>query len=272
MFSEPFRKVTVIDDLEQSKSVCKYLLGFDVLAIDVEGIDLSLSGTISLIQIAISCGEVYIFDVLALGNELFCASHLLPILSNPLILKLCYDGRCDCDILYHKHGVRVFGFFDIQILYTLLFQSGRDPFLKGLHRAMRTPGLLLSKSDIDIKAAKKFSWQSVCESSQEILERPLKPDLIEYCAIDVSCLFSMYYQWHCLVSVNIVSLMTNQRIQEFVCRDRSRKITMSHVDFDPSSYKGYRFNHRLYSNGEKTAAASTALPVYMFPGVISLKA
>ena len=101
---------------------------------DMEGAP--LGHATSLLQLAKSENEIYIFDVLKLGQSLFDAKHLLPILANPGILKLCYDCRCDAEALFNQHRVLVHGFYDLQIVYTSLFQGINDPYLKGLHRAV----------------------------------------------------------------------------------------------------------------------------------------
>jgi len=127
----------------------------------------------SLLQIAISENEVYIFDVLKLGQELFNAVHLSSILENPGVLKLCYDCRCDAEALLKQHHVPVRGLYDLQIVYTSLFQQASDPYLKGLHRAVER---LVSPENalnfIDRKKAIKKQWMN-CGPMQTLLQRPL---------------------------------------------------------------------------------------------------
>ncbi len=119
--SSPARRPLVIDTLHAAGRACAALRGHRILAMDLEGAPLETR--ISLLQIAILVApppniepeeeedaagghtaatsgtgrvapyHVYLFDVLALGQVLFDASHLRPILSDPAVLKLCYDCR-----------------------------------------------------------------------------------------------------------------------------------------------------------------------------------
>ena len=125
----------LIDTLEEAKQVCARLHKCRVVALDIEQTPIG-QRQLSLLQIAVSRTEIYIFDVYCLGQELFDAQHLLPLLSDPKVLKLVYDCRNDIHALSMQHGVRVHGFYDLQIVYTSLFEPPNYPYLKGLHRAV----------------------------------------------------------------------------------------------------------------------------------------
>jgi ribonuclease D len=83
----------VIDTLDAADRACVTLLNQRVIALDLEGAP--LADRISLLQIASGDGstEVFLFDVLALGQSLFQKTRLGSILSDPTVLKLCYDCR-----------------------------------------------------------------------------------------------------------------------------------------------------------------------------------
>lgn len=223
------RNITFITSIEDSKVICSQrLMHCKVVAVDVEGVNLGYHGVVSLIQVAVSEFEIYIFDVLVLGNEVFDASNLLPVFTNPCILKLCYDARCDCETLFARYGIRAFGFYDLQIVYTLLFQQQGDPYLKGLHRAMQAPGLLFNPADVANKVSRKRQWSA--SKTHEFFERPLPQDLLDYCAADVACLMIMHKAWSSRVSQVRIVVMTQQRIVSHIyCKSWNR--TMSRVDF-----------------------------------------
>jgi ribonuclease D len=211
-----------------------------VVGFDMEGVKLGRDGTTSLIQLSASADEVYIFDVLALGQELFSATHLLPILSNPYIKKLCYDCRCDAEALYHQHGVLAYGLYDLQIVYTALFQSTSDQYLKGLHKALQSPGILKPSEVAGMvkrKLASKQEWAA--NNFEFVLARPLSSEFLKYCASDVAYLFRMHQLWSPYVCEKAILSTTHNRMELFIYRilpktqeQKSRK--MSIVDFGKS--------------------------------------
>ena len=214
------------------------------IAIDIEGINLGSHGVLSLIQIATSISDIYIFDVLTLKHDLFNASNLLPLLSNPSILKLCFDARCDCETLFFQYGIRVHGFYDLQIVYTIFFQPNNDPFLKGLHKAMQAPGLSLDADDLNHKINLKKTWS--LHQTYEFFHRPLSEALLQYCASDVSCLMQMYAQWSSKILSARVIWMTHQRIINHIYKKKNNFIPMSRVDFHIPQMHFYarKFNKR----------------------------
>ncbi|EFA84207.1 3'-5' exonuclease domain-containing protein [Heterostelium album PN500] len=73
-----------------------------VIAIDVEGLEMGKQGEISLVQVGLMSGRVFLFDVLRLGQQLFDRG-LRQILESNNILKIVHDCRRDSEILYHRH-------------------------------------------------------------------------------------------------------------------------------------------------------------------------
>ena len=114
--------IVVVESLPKAHDVCEKLKKLTVIAVDIEGINISNGGTVSLVQIAASSHEVYLFDILALGNMVFTQAYLQPIFRDPNILKLCYDCRCDCAALRELTHGDVCSFYDLQVVYTTLYQ------------------------------------------------------------------------------------------------------------------------------------------------------
>jgi len=228
-----------IDDSTKAAEVCKHLGQKNLLGFDMEGLGLGRNGTTSLIQLSASRDEVYVFDVLALGHELFSASHLLPIFSSHNIIKLCYDCRCDAEALFHQHGVLVNGLYDLQIVYTALFQNSNDKYLKGLHKALQSPGIL-QPTEIECmvkrKMAAKQEWAA--DNFDLVLARPLSDDFLQYCAADVAYLFRMYELWAPHVCRRLVIGITQQRMKMFIHLTQQQiqiqKKQMSLLDFSKS--------------------------------------
>ena len=232
-------KIVFVNDLERAASVCRDLLRLNVVGLDMEGMTLGRNGTTSLLQLSASADEVYIFDVWTLGQELFSAAFLLPILTSPIIIKLCYDCRCDAEALFYQHGVLAFGLYDLQIVYTTLFQSVGDPYLKGLHKALQAPGVLEPDeitSMVRRKLVAKQEWKA--NNFDSVFARPLPSEFLQYCATDVAYLFRMYQLWSALVSRDLVMEITQQRMRQFIKltppQKQAQKKMMSRLDFGKS--------------------------------------
>ena len=227
-----------VDNFADAACACNRLQSLRVVGLDMEGCSLGRNGTTSLLQLSASAHEVYIFDVLMLGPELFSV-YLGPlILSNPHILKLCYDCRSDADALFHKHRVLAFGLYDLQIVYTALFQSAKDPFLKGMLKALQSPGVLHpdeAAAMLRRKLANKKEWSQ--NRFDAVLQRPLAPEFVRYCATDVAYLFRMHQLWSPRVPERHILETTHQRMQRFIYRTPSQVLlsqkgrTMSRLDF-----------------------------------------
>ena len=216
--------IQLVDTMEEARLACTELRRCKVVAFDMEGDQLGRHGKTSLLQLAISKEKVFVFDVLALGPSLFMDENLLSsILRDPSIIKLCYDCRCDSEALFYLHGVLPQGLYDLQIAYTLLYQQGTDPFLKGLHKALQAPGVRCSAMII----AQKLATKQQSNFGRLMMERPIPPPLLAYCASDVTHLFTMYELWSPqLISVDT---MTRQRMLQYV--NRQGRWCMSRLDF-----------------------------------------
>lgn len=227
------RLIIYIEDFEAAEAACDIIRKHPVIAFDMEGSNLGKNGNVSLIQIAISTEIVYIFDVLILGIRIFEKNTLLPILTDPTILKLCYDCRSDCATLVHCFGVHPYGFFDLQVVYTYVFQHRSDPYLKGYHKAMQALGHndIVLQNDLQSKKHFKAIWKTSSLSHAMLFHRPLPQMFVNYCAIDVVYLFKMYSSWH--LSKRFVVRTTYQRFWKFISRkdkDFSSN-NMARIDF-----------------------------------------
>lgn len=96
------------------------------IAVDLEGIDLSRDGKLCIAQVGLTSDPeiVFIFDVIALGRDLF-THGLKEILESAAIIKLVYDIRCDSDALFHQFGVTPKPVFDVQVSSSLQWQRSK---------------------------------------------------------------------------------------------------------------------------------------------------
>ena len=200
-----------------------------VLAFDMEGAPLGTHT--SLLQLAFSPYEIYVFDVITLGQSLFDASHLLPILTDPKILKLCYDCRGDAGALFHQHRVRAYGFYDLQIVYASLFPTQHsNGFLRGLHRALECT---LAPQDAcaftERKMALKQRWR-MNKEDLSLRQRPLLPETVTYAAADVAHLFDMFRQWSPFFTQrSVVATSTLRMLNSLAAFSSPQK--KAHIDF-----------------------------------------
>ena len=90
------------------------------LALDTEGVRLSRTGQLTLLQVGTAEGRVFVFDVLTLGDAAFSAAppdaaSLRQVLEDRARTKLVWDVRRDSDALHHQHSVTLAGVLDVQL-------------------------------------------------------------------------------------------------------------------------------------------------------------
>jgi len=229
------KKIHWIQNLQETATACAHIVRYKYISLDMEGLNLcERHGVTSLVQIGVSGSEVYVFDALALGRALFCTEenaplHLGIILTDARIVKLCYDCRADARALHLRHSILPCGLYDLQIVYTLLYQSYTDPFLKGMHKAMQQA--CVSQQEVNLKMNTK---KMGCDLIHRFFERPLACSIMQYCALDAACLFQMYAKWAEFVDDKVVLEMTDERIRKFMYDSSEKRripLTMSKIDF-----------------------------------------
>ena len=221
-------KIHFVDNWADAARACA-----DIKTKAAVGLDMELIAggkTTAVVQVAVSSMEVYVFDALVLGQPLFDACYLLPVLVDPRILKLCYDCRSDAEVLFNRHGVRAYGLYDMQMVFTSLFQSHTDPYLKGLRRAVQ---VMLSPHDARAFADAKSNMKRrfAAEASASLLvaaaatdeacvmsARPLTNETLLYCAEDAAMLMRMHSAWAGLVDTEEVVLGTLDRAARHIFR------------------------------------------------------
>lgn len=112
---------------------------FPSLFIDLEGIQLSQRGSISIISLYIpSRKRVYLIDIYKLENEAFStvnrhSKSIKFILESPVILKVLFNIRHDSDALFSLYGISINGVRDIQLI-ELGTRKGPKDFLASLDK------------------------------------------------------------------------------------------------------------------------------------------
>jgi ribonuclease D len=224
-----------VDTWDKVRSVCTYVYGggYTVFAFDLEGVNLGRNGQVTLLQLAVDETCVFCFDVLLLGPALLGRHYLGPLFMSPHVVKVCFDCRVDGDVLHSQMGVRLSRVYDIQVLYTLLYQSENDRFLKGLRHVLQSSGIIPCPHQLHCVLSAKTKIKQLMSTNVQLFKmRPLTPELLQYCSADVVFLLRMYRVWHHLRQHQHVIDLSMRRLHGFLNRPKeipSRQ--MSVLDF-----------------------------------------
>ncbi|CAC5423187.1 EXD1 [Mytilus coruscus] len=184
---------TAVHEIENALSTEK------MIAIDLEGANLSRAGTITLLAIA-TRSQVYLFDVLKLGPASF-EKGLKEIFEDDAINKLLFDCREDSDALWHLFDVNLKGVLDIQLLEIIKQATAKIPSEQKKrnfrdHEIVRLESLISCmyhyQKDNDILRIKQNVERKIKFQKNLWEERPLSDTLLKYAAYDVKCLFPLY--------------------------------------------------------------------------------
>ncbi|KAI1299541.1 ribonuclease H-like protein [Xylaria venustula] len=163
--------------------------------IDLEGVNLSRHGTISILQIHVgTTRQTYLVDIKTLGRLAFTTqgrrfySTLKYILESPSIPKVFFDVRRDSDALYSHYGIALQGVQDLQLMELATRQFGRS-FVCGLGKCIENdmPMTMTEKSNF-LKTKQeglKLFDPNKGGSYQVFNQRPLPEKIRIYCVQDV---------------------------------------------------------------------------------------
>ncbi|TLD14248.1 uncharacterized protein PgNI_02816 [Pyricularia grisea] len=170
------------------------------LYIDLEGINLSRIGTISILQIyAAPLDHVYLIDVHTLGSDAFTTNSCGPtgqtlkqILESQSIPKVFFDVRNDSDALFAHFNVGLQGVIDLQLMEIASRDRWRRKFLSGLAKCIELDaGLGFEELSLWIKnkGQGKALFAPELGGSYAVFNiRPLPDEIRDYCSQDVQFL------------------------------------------------------------------------------------
>lgn len=175
------------------------------LYFDLEGVKLGRLGSISLISLYVAPQfKSYVIDVHLLRGEAFStlssnsAHSLKTVLESPNIPKVFFDCRNDSDALYSYFRISLDGVIDVQLLELAARRRSRD-YVAGLTKCVQTAS--------SVPDAAKRAWQETKYTAGRLYdpkrggsykvfnERPLRSDILEYCAHDVEVLASLWDEY-----------------------------------------------------------------------------
>ncbi|KAL7918535.1 ribonuclease H-like domain-containing protein [Trichoderma austrokoningii] len=163
--------------------------------VDLEGVNLSRHGTISILQLYICPANlVYLIDVLVLQEKSFSTPAtvgrltLKDILESRSTPKVFFDVRNDSDALYSHFRIKLAGVIDLQ-LWELAARPFAGRFVKGLAKCIEDDSSLSDNDKFEFLRAKekgKSLFSPEHGGSYAVFnERPLSKDILDYCAQDV---------------------------------------------------------------------------------------
>lgn len=167
------------------------------LYIDLEGVQLGRHGSISILSLYLATTKrVYLVDIHILGGAAFSTTNstahsLKSILEAPAIPKVFFDIRNDSDALFSHYQISVAGIQDLQLM-ELSTRTFSQKYVAGLSKCIQNCA--------NIPSAIKTEWQRSKAGGTRLYdpkqggryeifnERPLKPEMVQYCARDVALL------------------------------------------------------------------------------------
>lgn len=185
--------------------------GPPALYIDVEGVNLGRRGSVSILQIyLLPADRTYIVDVHRLGERAFstpspCGTTLRQILEDYRTPKVFFDVRHDSDALYTRFGIQLRGVEDLQLMELAARPCDRVSIM-GLARCIELHAPLTETERAAWLASKALGRKLFAPEqggSYEVFnERPLRPEILTYCANDVYILPRLWRHYHKLMSVD----------------------------------------------------------------------
>ncbi|KAF5330245.1 hypothetical protein D9611_010584 [Ephemerocybe angulata] len=166
------------------------------ISADLEGVQLSRKGRVSLVQLKASHSSItWLLDITVLGAAAFSHPNdegltVKILLESPAYKKIFYDVRRDADALYNIYGIEMQNVVDVQLVELAVRMSNGQStkFLHGLAKSI-TFYLFPGPEWARVKDAGVALFVPEKGGSVEAFElRPLHPALMAYAAQDVALL------------------------------------------------------------------------------------
>lgn len=172
------------------------------LFIDLEGVNLGRNGSISILSLyAVHKGIIYLVDVHTLEEAAFSSpqpgqdTSLRAILESPSIKKVLFDVRNDSDALFSHYNISLAGVQDLQLM-ELATRIGSKKYVAGLAKCIERHSPMSGLTKAEWKRRKdevsKLFDPRKGGSYSVFNERPMAPEVRDYCAADVAHLPGLY--------------------------------------------------------------------------------
>ncbi|KAL0048776.1 hypothetical protein WJX82_010662 [Trebouxia sp. C0006] len=131
----------MVESASQAAAVYNTSKATGRIGLDCEGVRLSRSGRVCLVQV--QAGETcYMFDVLKADASIM--SQLKAVLEDVSVIKIINDSRNDSVSLFYQKGIKIQNIFDTQVAYGLIGlwdTQAQQQDLIGLERLLITYNL-----------------------------------------------------------------------------------------------------------------------------------
>lgn len=186
-------RVEVVKSVSQCKQAVERLEREQYIAADAEGVHMSKTGPLTLLQIGSVNGQVYLFDVKQESRRMFNEGGLKRLLESESVVKVMHSGRNDGQALFWQYKVDLKGVFDTQVAQLVLDKAGGRRFpqrqkladVVSLHCPSKAGGLEQDKDAVRTK------WNKT--EGEYWAKRPLTAEMIEYASNDVLVLIPEVY-------------------------------------------------------------------------------
>ena len=223
-------EVTIVDSKPSVVSLIDHLEHIPTqppsLYLDVEGVNLSRHGSISIVQLfVLPKNHVFLIDVFVLGEEAFRTSNglgtnLRSILESELVPKVFFDVRNDSDALFAHFQISLQGIQDIQLLENATRSYSRDRVM-GLAMCIERDAQLTRKASTAWKVIKergRLHFDPKFGGSYQVFSsRPMPHDIIEYSTQDVVYLPRLWRTYTQKISkkwMRKVEVETRERVRD----------------------------------------------------------
>ena len=170
---------TFVVDSKDSLEECKIgLKDQKVLAWDCEGVCISRSGKLTIIQLGTN-SNCYLLDILSPAKEEIL-KFAKTILEDKDIVKIIHDPAADSDGLFHSHGIRVENVHDTQAWHMVIKGPSQKPNLNATLTAFACGAN--DARDSSVYARNPSFWAT----------RPITKEMKEWASGDVQFLFDLY--------------------------------------------------------------------------------
>ncbi|XP_025083010.1 uncharacterized protein LOC112557403 [Pomacea canaliculata] len=186
-----FSKVDIVNTMEKCDRALQGLKRESYLAVDGEGVNLSKTGPLTLLQVGTKDGEVYLFDVFT-EPRILKTGGLKAILESETIVKVMHSSKNDATALYWQFGVKLHNVFDTQVAHMEL-QRAEGRRLPSRMKLTEVCGLYCpQKADLlEEKEDVQTRWSK--REGEFWAKRPMTQEMIDYASQDVLVLIPEIY-------------------------------------------------------------------------------
>ena len=184
-------QMVYIDNVSACLNAVNRLSHHQRIALDCEGVALSRTGKLCLLQVA-SPDCIYLFDLISAetpAEELMNQGGLKRLLERHDVYKVTHDCRHDSDALFHQFNVKLGPVIDTQVVFAVLRRvRGMPACLPVSLRTLLKKFAGASENELIMKNEIKGN---MTEDEGFWLKRPLSPQAIKYARMDVEYLLQV---------------------------------------------------------------------------------